>query len=55
MAPESYPSYLTLLWPRLDPAAGWATELHWDLLAPGLGGDLLDTLLRHRANLSDTK
>ena len=45
--------YLTLLWPGLDAAACGATELHWDLLTPGLGGELLNTLLRHRANLSE--
>ena len=44
--------YLTLLWPGLDAAAGGATELHWDLLTPGLGGELLNALLRHRAHLS---
>ena len=46
--------YLTLLWPGLNATAGGATELHWDLLTPGLGGELLNTLLRHRANLSKT-
>ena len=48
-APQS--SYLTLLWPGLDAAAGGATELHRDFLTPGLGGELLNTLLRHRAHL----
>ena len=44
--------YLTLLWPGLDATAGGATELHRNLLTPGLGGELLNTLLRHRAHLS---
>jgi len=41
----------TLLWARLELAAGWATKLTWDLLALSLRRILLDLLLLRRTDL----